>query len=1105
LDKSRFLIKPFGKNPLLVILASVLLLVTALSEVAPSQAGKSDKQKIVRQVAQNWIRVGMEQYQRGFYRAAEQSFLRARDYREYLTAAEREKLSGLLEKTHIAALERKRVLEHIRTANELVEQDELTKAKAHLTRVQDSEFLTEEERALITEGLKKIEEQLGERKKEITGLYDRSVEFYLAGQLEDARGGFLKVAESGLLVGLEGKTAEDYLVKIDGMLLQRVKPSPLVEAKPPVEEVPEPAVVAVEEEKPVVVAVAKPKVVEPVADEGGYIEVINRKRNILRGRARAVVEDASEKAQGCLSEGEFDKAREAVETAKRVVNRDCFHLGEELFKQYSSRLKQLSEEIASGENERALQLEEQKRAEAIEAQRQYREQMEVDRSKRVTELMDNARAYMKQQRYEEALGQLESLLALEPLNDRALLLKQTLEDTINFRKQLEVQKESGKERVGILLKTEESMIPYAKELTYPKNWREIVAKRKPEEAIGQDPADVAVYKQLDEPVDLSELTPEMSFGEAIGILKNSVEPPLKIIVLWRDLYDNADIDQTTAINMDAISGVPLGAVLRRLLDAVSGGFADLGYVVENGVITMATRESLPSELETLVYDVTDLLGRPADFYAQAGGSISASVEEAGAEGFEIEEELDRDAIAEEALERAENLRMLIQETIERDSWYDFGGEGTIMVYPTRQPKKLVVLQSREIHNKIAKLLSELRKALGEQVSIEARFLVVGENFLEDIGLDIDIHRRPEGLWELEEIEAPEIDEGYGDVIINPQTGYPYIADDQPEWVEGEEGDWANWQQFLLNPLREIIRMPVPGTGEYQWHFRPYGPYQPGYWKDSIGTYGSLPRRPTEWIPGQKLGIDQQHSLHTLTQDTEISGSLGALIQGGGYGLGLGFGGMILDTLQVDLLLRATQVHRDAKTMTAPKVSVLSGESATLRVQRVMWYPTDPEFDIEAIGELGGFTWTVDYDDASIITGTILNITPTIMADKRNVLLNIVTELRDFLGWEQHFLQGPITETGDRVSFIIRYPETEVSRVETRVSVPDGGTLLLGGQKLTAEVEIESGVPVLSKIPFIGRLFSNRSKIKDEKILLILVKPTIILQEETEREALAAMG
>ena len=80
----------------------------------------------------------------------------------------------------------------------------------------------------------------------------------------------------------------------------------------------------------------------------------------------------------------------------------------------------------------------------------------------------------------------------------------------------------------------------------------------------------------------------------------------------------------------------------------------------------------------------------------------------------------------------------------------------------------------------------------------------------------------------------------------------------------------------------------------------------------------------------------------------------------------------------------------------------------------------------------------------------------------------------------------------------------MSRVQTRVSVPDKATLLLGGQRITADVEREAGVPVLSKVPFLGRLFSNRSKIKDSHILLILVKPTIILREEAENKAIAAM-
>ena len=104
MEKVEFFIKLLGKKLLLVIFTSILLLTTALSEGARPQAGESGKQKIVRQVAQRWIQVGMKQYERGFFRAAEQSFLRARDYEEYLTVGERERLNKLLERTHTADL-----------------------------------------------------------------------------------------------------------------------------------------------------------------------------------------------------------------------------------------------------------------------------------------------------------------------------------------------------------------------------------------------------------------------------------------------------------------------------------------------------------------------------------------------------------------------------------------------------------------------------------------------------------------------------------------------------------------------------------------------------------------------------------------------------------------------------------------------------------------------------------------------------------------------------------------------------------------------------------------------------------------------------------------
>jgi general secretion pathway protein D len=314
----------------------------------------------------------------------------------------------------------------------------------------------------------------------------------------------------------------------------------------------------------------------------------------------------------------------------------------------------------------------------------------------------------------------------------------------------------------------------------------------------------------------------------------------------------------------------------------------------------------------------------------------------------------------------------------------------------------------------------MRKSLGYQVAIEARFLVVGENFLEDIGLDLDFRFM--------------ID----DNIIDVQQGSAEMTEPQSTGVRG-----------------------------------------------SLGP----------------------------TVDTPI---IGAEVQGG-------FGNMappILDDLEVTFLLRAVQGHRDSKSLNAPKVTVLSGESAVMRVQRTIRFPLVPNVGTSAtaLGVGGGTTSTnLQQNYGEILTGTVLSITPSITPDKKHVLLNIITELRDFLGFETTNVSIPNLATptataggvadpnlSQTISYPVTLPQTEISRVQTRVNVPDRGTLLLGGQKVTVEIETEAGVPVLSKIPLVGRLFSNRSKIKDHKILLILVKPTIILQEEKDAEAIAGM-
>ncbi|WP_166825933.1 hypothetical protein [Thalassoroseus pseudoceratinae] len=80
---------------------------------------------------------------------------------------------------------------------------------------------------------------------------------------------------------------------------------------------------------------------------------------------------------------------------------------------------------------------------------------------------------------------------------------------------------------------------------------------------------------------------------------------------------------------------------------------------------------------------------------------------------------------------------------------------------------------------------------------------------------------------------------------------------------------------------------------------------------------------------------------------------------------------------------------------------------------------------------------------------------------------------------------------------IQQPVVETVNVTTTVSVPDGGTVLLGGVKRLREGRNMAGVPILNKLPYISRLFKNTGVGRETESLMMMVTPRIIIQEEEE--------
>ena len=71
------------------------------------------------------------------------------------------------------------------------------------------------------------------------------------------------------------------------------------------------------------------------------------------------------------------------------------------------------------------------------------------------------------------------------------------------------------------------------------------------------------------------------------------------------------------------------------------------------------------------------------------------------------------------------------------------------------------------------------------------------------------------------------------------------------------------------------------------------------------------------------------------------------------------------------------------------------------------------------------------------------------------------------------------------------PRSTTRTVRTQVTVNDGDTVIIGGLIAENVIENKKFVPVLSTIPFIGRMFQSTIIDKEQHELLIFITPNVV--------------
>ncbi|MFZ4574620.1 MAG: hypothetical protein ACOYN0_09500 [Phycisphaerales bacterium] len=504
---------------------------------------------------------------------------------------------------------------------------------------------------------------------------------------------------------------------------------------------------------------------------------------------------------------------------------------------------------------------------------------------------------------------------------------------------------------------------------------------------------------------------------------------------WNSL-DAVGVSKDTDISL-SLSKVSIKSLLDRVLErASSDPESGAAWTVKDGVVFVASKEVIDRERVLAIYDIKDLLVIVPNFLDAPEFNLQTVLQSSqGGGGQSPFQDNNQDQDDEVPLEeRVQEVEEIIRANVAPDSWDD---TGTVQQFQGN----LIITQTPANHREIRGLLSKLREQRSMQVSVEARFLLVSQSFFEQIGFDLDVY------WN-----------GDNNQVRAARQAAP-AQNIQP----------SDFFDFTRGGLQRRVTGSVPqGTG---------------------GAAGGTSQSVVLPSPLSVIGTPQ-NSLGLAEALTEGDFATNILQQAPA----LGIGGQFLDDIQVDFLIKATQADRRTVTLTAPRLTFTNSQRAWVAVATQIAFVSDlqPTVSESAVG--------FDPDLDVVSEGVVLDVEGTVSADRRYVFLTVRTAVSKIEGFNSvgvtAIAGGQLVNSSDTASFI-QTPTVTVTQVKTSVTVPDQGTILLGGQRLITESQVETGVPVLSKIPILNRFFTNRTETKDEQTLLILIKPTVLIQTEEE--------
>jgi len=782
--------------------------------------------------------------------------------------------------------------------------------------------------------------------------------------------------------------------------------------------------------------------VEKSASEAGILSRLERRNEIARQAALVDITKQVQRAREILGaaakESDYNNADQAARLALDILQANKSFFGAMEYRNEDARIRDLLAQVNSRREafNKAQAHKESQEIERVKAQRMLDQQQA--KAKRIATYIEQAKALRSQQKYDQALEITEQILLIDSANPWAASEKETLTEFSVLKKDVKAFHTERTEESKNQVDLHDASIPWYEYIRFPRNWKQLSQSRKEfqAQAAGETEADAALREKLKREIERLSFA-DIDFRDVITFLREYSDA--NIHVNWRALTA-AGIEPTTKVSVD-VRKITVKRALDLVLRDVSGSGAaagpesELRYVIDGGVLTISTKADLAKEPIRRVYDVRDLLVPVPDF-----------------EGPRIE------------------LTMASQASADVGGTGGGGGAGQGIFEQTGGPGGTQREKEMTKEKLMENFVALIRNAIDREswASPEAGPTAGTPGFIQILSGMLVVTQTAQNHQALTELieklrEAKTIQILIETRFITVESSFLNSVGVDLDFYFNLGSNLS--QTGMTDPWTGAS---IPGHDGSAW-----GPGVPGNNKFS------------------PMGVQQNSTSFIQGLNTGIANNIGSLVSSPAMSVG----GTFLDDIQVDFLVQATQARSSTRNLTAPRITLSNSQRSYITVARQQAYIR--EYIPMVSGNSTANRPVIGY----IPTGTVLDVAATASADRRFVLMTVRPQVSIQEGQPRVLYIGfdPNNPTFIGQSLPIELPTVVTQSLETSVSVPDGGTLLLGGQSITAEAEREMGAPILSKVPILSRLFDNRANVRDERTLLILVKPKIIINEQAERD------